>query len=202
MADTRGLMCSSCILIVSLKRRARVDVSCCGFLRVGWWPAVWPPRVRPSLALGLVSRVQGRRSLASREVGPHPLQGPCSPVLRESRPAQAEHTPLTPSSKVSMQGGPCTWAWKPRFQLLGGRLTAEPGVGARPGCRLPPLRLWGPPCCRQSVVRPWLWPVGETVPKASSLGPGSDRAARCLTTKAGSMEGGEAGRKSSVSNRP
>lgn len=111
-------------------------LSCCGFLRVGWWPAVWPPRVRRSLALGLVSRAQGRRPLASREVGPHPLRGPCSPVLRESRPAQAEHTPLTPSSKVSMQGGPCTWAWKPREPAAGRK--AHCGAWRGGQARLPP----------------------------------------------------------------
>lgn len=74
-------------------------------------------------------------------------------------------------------------------------------MGAGPGCRLPSLGLWALPC-EQSVVRQWLWPVGETVPEASSLGPELDRAALCLTTEVGSVERGEAGHRSLVSNRP
>lgn len=87
----------------------RVDVSHCGFLHVGWWPAVWPPWVRPSLASGLVSRAQGRRSLASPEVGP-PAPATCggtvAPVLRESQPAQGEHTPFNPKLQGQCAGWP------------------------------------------------------------------------------------------------
>lgn len=201
MADTRGLTCSSCILIVSLKRRARADSHAVDFSVWGGGHGVGSLEGQASLALGLRSRAQGAGHWHRGRWGPPPLRGPCSPVLRESWPAQAEHTPLTPSSKVSMQGGLPARGSAPET-LLGGRFHCGAWRGGQARLsRLPRCSGARHAAGRGGETMAVVW-WGETVPKASSLGPGSDRAARCLTTKAGSMEGGEAGHKSSVSNRP